>query len=118
MTVTSQDLLERVVRAAVRGVVEAVLYFEPQLPPPIPDPERPVFSEPPERVVDEVPFPSVSKAQEELFGEPLPEGRADLDMTLEALARAQKQQAQDAQPAVQPGPGEREVAEWLRIPQS
>lgn len=116
---TSQELLERVVRATVRGAIEAVLYFEPQLPPPIPDPDKltPVFSEQPERVMEEMPFPSVSKAQDELFGDEPPQGREDLDMALDGLARAQKQQAQDAQPAIQPGPGEREVAEWLRVPQ-
>ena len=107
----------------MRGVMEAVLEAERPLvaaPPPYPEP-RPV--DPPE----EIPFPSVTKAEESLFGETPPPTLnemaftgdfppADLDVAVAALARARAQQEQDARPAVQGGPGEKDVAEWLRLP--
>jgi len=121
------SLLASIVRAAMRGVMEAVLEAErPLVAAPPPYPER-VSGPDPER--DEIPFPSVTAAEETLFGETPPPTLnemafigdfppGDLDVAVAALAKARAQQEQEARPAVQGGPGEKDVAEWLRLPQA
>jgi hypothetical protein len=110
----------------MRGVMEAVLEAERPLvaaPPPYPEP-RPV--DPPE----EIPFPSVTAAEESLFGETppptlnemafsgdFPPADLNLDAALAARARARAYAEQNLQPQTQGGPGEKDVAEWLRLPQ-
>jgi hypothetical protein len=120
----TDERLALLVRAAMRGFMEAVLAVDTQEEPPAQArlPQEPVAAE-------EIAFPSVTAAEEGftqdqawntvsngLFGEAMPQSNADLDAAVAALARARAQQAQEAQPAVQGGPGEKEVAEWLRIP--
>lgn len=141
----SEDRLERLVRAAVRGIMEAVLSVDTETGVDrIADSVSSVPTSPPylcdlcgtrdpqshfsscaeaayaagQRSAQEMPFPSVTKAQDELFGVPMPRGNDDLDQALETVARVRQQQERDARPDVQPGPGETEVAEWLRVPQS
>jgi len=126
----TDERLALIVRSAFRGMMEAVLESgeagESHAPP------ASSFSQeagrPAQAVVpEEIPFPSVTKAEESLFGETPPPTLnemaftgdfppADLDVAVAALARARAQQEQDARPAVQGGPGEKDVAEWLRLP--
>lgn len=112
------SLLASIVRAAMRGVMEAVLEAErPLVAAPPPYPER-VSGPDPER--DEIPFPSVTAAEETLFGETPPPtlglNQMDLDAALAARARARAASEQNLQPQHQGGPGEKDVAEWLRLP--
>jgi hypothetical protein len=112
----TDERLALIVRSAFRGMMEAVFDGDrPVVAAPPPYPER-VSDPEPVRDPDELVFPSVTAAEETLFGEAMPKGNADLDATLSALAQARARQAREAAPEVQGGPGEREVAEWLRIP--
>lgn len=110
----------------MRGMMEALLDDQRPLvaaPPPYPE-AHPV--DPPE----ELEFPSVSRIEGDIFGETPPsmlseaqlagsmEQKKNLDKALETISAIRKQREQDARPDVQPGPGEKEVAEWLRIPPS
>ena len=113
---------ERLVRAAFRGIMEAVLSLDvepevrvnrqakvsPKLKPP--RQKKPPVSE-------DIPFPSVSKYEESLFGETMPISNMDIDMALEAVSRARAMEAKEEVPHVQPGPGESEVATGWAIPQ-
>jgi hypothetical protein len=123
----TDDRLALLVRAAMRGFMEAVLTVEE---PALPEAVVKAFGES-GRVdpqPEEIGFPSVTAAEEQLFGETPPPTLnqmafsgdfppADLDLAVAAHARARAKQAQEAQPAVQGGPGEKDVAEWLRLPQ-
>lgn len=99
-----------------------------------------------EPLPDEIPFPSVSKLEEsftqeqawdvvrdDLFGETPPPTMGSLSEDMKAAAQERKREIDDAvaemtrirerqerhnAPEVQGGPGEKEVAEWLRIPQT
>jgi hypothetical protein len=107
----TDERLALLVRSACRGMMEAIIDSDwPTVPLP------PEAHSEPVRDPDELVFPSVTAAEESLFGEAMPQGNADLDATLSALAQARARQAREAAPEVQGGPGEREVAEWLRIP--
>lgn len=84
---------------------------------------------------EEIAFPSVTAAEETLgcdtlFGETppptinqmafsgdFPPGDLDLDAALAARARARAHAEANLQPQHQGGPGEKDVAEWLRLPQ-
>lgn len=132
----TDERLALIVRSAFRGMMEAVLESgeagQSLAPPDFALAQE--ASRPAQAVVpDEIPFPSVTAAEQEIFGETPPptfgmtpseaqimgehlRGNRDLDGTLAALAKARAQQEQEAQPAVHGGPGEKEAAEWLRIP--
>ncbi len=128
----TDERLALIVRSAFRGMMEAVLESgeagQSLAPPDFALAQE--ASRPAQAVVpDEIPFPSVTAAEERLFGETPPPTLnemaffgdptpADLDAAVAAMARARAQQEQDARPAVQGGPGEKDVAEWLRLPQA
>jgi hypothetical protein len=113
----------------MHGFMEAVLDAErPLVAAPPPYPER-VSAPDPEHEEEEIAFPSVTAAEEAFFGERPPPTLnqmafsgdfppGDLDLAVAAHARARAQQARAAAPDVQGGPGEREAAEWLRLPQT
>jgi hypothetical protein len=129
----TDDRLALIVRSAFRGMMEAVLAVDA---PALPQAVVNAFGETGrvEPTPEEIAFPSVSKAEETLFGETPPptfgmtsseaqimgehlRGNRDLDETLAALAKARAMQEQNLQPQTQGGPGEKDVAEWLRLPQ-
>jgi hypothetical protein len=129
----TDERLALIVRSAFRGMMEAVLESgeagESHAPP------ASSFSQeagrPAQAVVpEEIPFPSVTKAEESLFGETppptlnemafsgdFPPADLNLDAALAARARARAYAEQNLQPQTQGGPGEKDVAEWLRLPQ-
>jgi hypothetical protein len=113
----------------MRGFMEAVLAAEAVEERPVSSPVLVAqsVSEP-----EEMPFPSVTAAEETLFGETPPPTfgmtssevqimadmeRHDIDAALAARARARAYAEQNLQPQHQGGPGEKDVAEWLRLPQ-
>jgi hypothetical protein len=125
----TDNRLALIVRSAFRGMMEAVLATDGE-------DERPAnrlsISEP-DAQPDEIAFPSVTAAEETLFGETPPPTfgmtsseaqimadmeRRDLDAVLAARARERAYAEQNLQPQHQGGPGEREAAEWLRLPQT
>jgi hypothetical protein len=121
----TDDRLALFVRAAMRGFMEAVLAVDEPTSP-APQNARPESVSEPE----EIAFPSVTAAedaftkeqawgavQDGLFGEAMPQGNADLDAVLAARARERAYAEQNLQPQHQGGPGEKDVAEWLRLPQ-
>jgi hypothetical protein len=115
----TDERLALIVRSAFRGMMEAVLESgeagQSLAPPDFALAQE--ASRPAQAVVpDEIPFPSVSKAEETLFGEAMPQGNADLDAVLAARARELAHAEQNLQPQHQGGPGEKDVAEWLRLP--
>ena len=65
---------------------------------------------------EEITFPSVSAYEDTLFSE-IPKSNEDLEMALAAIQVARAREAREAKPEIQPGPGESEASEWLRIPQ-
>lgn len=111
----NEDRLERYVRAAVRGIMEAVLSLEPTDETPRSKTQRRAKARQ-TPTPQEIPFPSVSHMEDTLF-EDLPESNVDMDMALEALARARKLEEASAAPVISPGPGESETSESWRIPQ-
>ena len=117
----TDDRLALIVRSAFRGMMEAVLDADTEEECPSRLPEQP------DALPEEIPFPSVTKAEETLFGETPPPTLnempftgdfppADLDVAVAAMARARAQQEQNLQSQTQGGPGEKDVAEWLRLP--
>lgn len=131
----TDERLALIVRSAFRGMMEAVLESgeagQSLAPPDFALAQE--ASRPAQAVVpDEIPFPSVTAAEETLFGETPPPTMSqgeraimaemdrkltmDMDGALAMAARMRAQREQDAAPDVQGGPGEKEVAEWLRIP--
>jgi hypothetical protein len=112
----TEDRVERLVRAAVRGIMEAVLSSCPT--DEVSQKETPKRRRSKERPqpVAEMAFPSVSAMEHNLFDIP-PESETDIEMAISALQRAREIEEAAARPHVQPGPGESEVTEWARIPQ-
>ena len=119
----TDERLALIVRSAFRGMMEAVLESgeagESLAPPDFALAQE--AGRPAQAVVpEEIPFPSVTAAEETLFGETPPPtlglNQMDLDAALAARARARAASEQNLQPQHQGGPGEKDVAEWLRLP--
>lgn len=110
------DRQERLVRAAFRGIMEAVLSVG-DTPATRAKSSRLPKAKTQAIAPEEIPFPSISQYENRLFGEDMPTSNADIDMALEAVARARAMEAREAVPQVQPGPGESEVATGWAIPQ-
>jgi hypothetical protein len=114
-----EDRQERLVRAAFRGIMEAVLSLEAPAPRQVAKQAKAPKTQKSKKqaTAEEIPFPSVSQFENVLFGEQMPVSNMDLDMALEAVARARAIEEREATPQVQPGPGESEVAQGWAIPQ-
>jgi hypothetical protein len=114
----TDERLALIVRSAFRGMMEAVLEVDSPAEnleaPASPEQEPPRLREAPP---EELAFPSVTAAEEEIFGE-TPPPLVGIDRAVSDYSTMRQRQAQDAAPDVQGGPGEKEVAEWLRIPQA
>ena len=121
----TDERLALIVRSAFRGMMEAVLAADT----PEELPANRLSMPESEAQPDEIPFPSVSKAEESLFGETppptmnempfsgdFPPADLNLDAALAARARERAYAEQNLQPQTQGGPGEKDVAEWLRLP--
>jgi hypothetical protein len=132
----TDERLALIVRSAFRGMLEAVLESgeagQSHREPASPLGFAQEASRPAQAVPDEIPFPSVSRIEEDIMGETPPptmgslsedmkaaaqERKREIDEAVAEMTRIRQRQERNAAPEVQGGPGEKEVAEWLRLPQ-
>jgi hypothetical protein len=98
--------------------MEAVLSIEDEQPKQARNPRRKRIEELSETTpTEEIHFPSVTNYEQSLFGDGMPMSNQDIDMAVEALAKARELEAREAQPQVQPGPGESELQTGWAIQQ-
>jgi hypothetical protein len=112
----TEDRVERYVRAAVRGIMEAVLSHAETSEEPQRRTRRTRKSQAETPSIQDMHFPSVSAMENDLFDTP-PEGSGDIEMAVAALTRARELEQAASVPSVHPGPGESETGESWRIPQ-